>query len=58
MISQSLSPDRAAEYIYGVAAAESDAHGINNAHSLEGGHRAEIDYSAIYARQNGKEAGQ
>ncbi|MCE9681961.1 hypothetical protein [Halomonas alkalisoli] len=49
--------DRVADYIFDLAAAESDGHSINNAHSPEGGHRAGIDYQKIYDRQNRKEGG-
>lgn len=52
MIEQDLPPDRATEYIFDVAAAASDGQGINNAHSPEGGHKAGIDYTKIYSRQN------
>lgn len=57
LVNNGYSLDRAREHIFDVAAAKSDARGIHNSHSPEGGHRAGIDYQKIYDRQNRKKGG-
>lgn len=56
-IAAGMPMDRVTDYIFDLAAAESDSYGINNAHSPEGGHRAGIDRKKIYDRQNRKKGG-
>lgn len=56
LVADGLSEEEATAYVFDVASAEGDRHGINNAHSPEGGHKAGIDHTAIYARHNAGKA--
>lgn len=52
LVENGMAEQQASEYIYDVAAASGNRHSIHNSHSPEGGHKAAIDYTKIYARQN------
>lgn len=54
LVANGMPEGQASEYIYDVAAASGNQQSIHNSHSPEGGHRAGLDYNAIYARQNRK----
>lgn len=58
LVADGTPADKAAEYIYDVAAAHSDGTSVHNSHSPEGGHRQAIDYAKIYDRQNNRKGGQ